>query len=115
MNTRIKKAKEKISPKRKTSEDQNKINDGQRKINGALCYVDWHVIYSIKALVKALEDAGVLTDAQLSKAKKEIDEAHYRSARVASIDPPGCDPNLLNNGFEGSGDQLPKKPDIKAA
>ena len=110
MNTRIKKAKEKTSPKRtKSSNDQQKINAGQRKINGALCYVDWHVIYSIKALVEALEDAGVLTDAQLSKAKKELDRAHYTSERVAAIDPPGCDPQLLNNGFEES------KPDIKAA
>ena len=115
MNTqRIKKAKEKISPKRK-SEEQQKFNDGQKKINGALCYVDWHVIYSIKALVKALEDAGVLTDAQLSKAKKELDLAHYTSERVASIDPPGCDPNLLNNGFEEPDGRLPKEPDIKAA
>lgn len=90
---------------KKINEAQQKINEGQKKINGALCQVDWDVIYSIKALLKALKDAGVLTDAQLSKAKKEVDEAHYKSARVASIDPPGCEPPL----------QIPKEPDIKAA
>jgi hypothetical protein len=90
---------------KKKSFTQQQFNDGQKKINGALCQVDWDVIYSVKALLKALKDAGVLTDAQLSKAKKKIDEAHDRSARVASIDPPGCDPALL----------IPQQPDIKAA
>ncbi len=84
---------------------QQQINEGQKKINGALCQVDWDVIYSVKVLLKALKDAGVLTDAQLSKAKKAIDEAYYKSARVASIDPPGCDPAL----------QIPRETDIKAA
>lgn len=84
---------------------QQEINEGQKKINGALCQVDWDVIYSIKALLKALKDAGVLNDAQLSKAKKEIDEAHDKSKKVASIDPPGCEPSLLAQ----------KEPDIKAA
>lgn len=90
---------------KKVNEAQQKINEGQKKINGALCQVDWDVVYSVKALLKALKDAGVLTDAQLSKAKKKIDEAHDKSAKVASIDPPGCEPALL----------IPQEPDIKAA
>ena len=89
----------------KISEHQKKINEGQREINGALCYVDWHILYAIHAVFKALEDAGVLTDAQLSAAKKEYDLAHYTSKRVASIDPPGCGGNF----------QVLKEPDIKAA
>ncbi len=84
---------------------QQQINDGQKRINGALCQVDWDVIYSVKALLKALKDAGVLTEAQLRRAKKLIDEAHSRSATVAAIDPPGCEPAL----------QIPREPDIKAA
>lgn len=90
---------------KKKSFTQQQINDGQKKINGALCQVDWDVIYSVKALLKALKDGGVLTDAQLSKAKQYIDEAHFRSGKVAAIDPPGCDPAL----------QIPREPDIKAA
>lgn len=94
-----------IEAQQEIIEAQQEFNDGQRKINGALCAVDWDVIYSVKFLLKALKDAGVLTDAQLSRAKKEIDEAQSRSATVAAIDPPGCDPALL----------IPKEPDIKAA
>ena len=96
MNTqRIKKAKEKISPKRKTiSEEQQRINDGQRDINGALCYVDWHVIKAMQTLTAALEDAGVLTGAQLYEVKKELGRAYYTSVRVAEIDPPGCGTNF---------------------
>ena len=73
---------------------QQKFNEGQREINGALCYVDWHVIYSINALIKALEENGVLMDAQLYKAKKEAKRAYYTSERVAEIDPPGCGQNF---------------------
>ena len=78
----------------KINTEQKEFNEGQRKINGALCYVDWHVIYSIHALLKALEDAGVLTKAQLKKARKELELAHYTSERVAEIDPPGCGTNF---------------------
>ena len=104
-----------IKAQDKIGSKQKKFNEGQTKINGALCFVDWHVIYAIKALVKALEDADVLTDAQLSKVKKELDRAHYTSEKVAAIDPPGCDPNLLNNGFPESPGLVAKEPDIKAA
>jgi hypothetical protein len=90
---------------KKINEAQQKINEGQKKINGALCQVDWDVIYSIKALLKALKNANVLTDAQLSKVKKVIDEAQTRSEGVAAIDPPGCEPAL----------QKPKETEIKAA
>lgn len=98
-------SKKKSFTQKKKSFTQQQINKGQKKINGRLCQVDWDVIYSVKALIKALKDRGVLTDAQLSYAKELIDEAHSRSARVAAIDPPGCDPAL----------QIPREPDIKAA
>jgi len=74
---------------------QKKINEGQREINGALCYVDWHAIKAMKALTKALKSAGVLTDTQLSEVKKELGLAYYTSENVASIDPPGCGTNFL--------------------
>ena len=92
---------------KKINEAQQKINEGQRDINGALCYVDWHEIKALKALVVALQKAGVLTDAQLSEVKKELKRAYYTSERVASIDPPGCGGN-----FEKEEDP---KLDIKAA
>jgi hypothetical protein len=94
---RIKKAKEKISPKPskiRINEEQQRINEGQRDINGALCYVDWHVIKALQTLTGALEDAGVLTASQLYEVKKELGRAYYTSVRVAEIDPPGCGTNF---------------------
>ena len=73
---------------------QKKINEGQREINGALCYVDWHAIKAMKALTKALQNAGVLTETQLDEVKKELKRAYYTSERVAEIDPPGCGQNF---------------------
>lgn len=73
---------------------QKKINEGQRDINGALCYVDWHAIKAMKALTKALQNAGVLTETQLHEVKKELKRAYYASERVAEIDPPGCGQNF---------------------
>lgn len=85
--------------KKKVTQDE--INKGQKQINGQLCLVDWDVIYSMKALLNALKDKGVLTDAELSKAKEKIDKAHDRSEKVASIDPPGCEPPLPRSGQGG--------------
>ncbi len=73
---------------------QKKINEGQRDINGALCYVDWHSIKAMKALTKALQQAGVLTETQMHEVKKELKRAYYASERVAEIDPPGCGTNF---------------------
>jgi hypothetical protein len=95
MAQRINKAQEKDSSKpKKAKEGQKAINEGQRDINGALCYVDWHVIRALRALAKALENAGVLTRAQLQDVYKEIKLAYDVSEKVADIDPPGCGPNF---------------------
>ena len=79
---------------KKINEAQQKFNEGQREINGALCYVDWHSIKAMKALTKALQKAGVLTEKQMEEVKKELSRAYYTSERVASIDPPGCGGNF---------------------
>jgi hypothetical protein len=76
------------------NEAQKKTNEGQRDINGALCYVDWHSIKATKALTKALLNANVLTEKQLEEVKKELKRAYYTSEKVASIDPPGCGGNF---------------------
>jgi hypothetical protein len=95
MAQRINKAQEKVSSKpKKTSSGQKAINEGQREINGALCYVDWHVIEALKALYKALESAGVLNRAQLQDVYKELKLAYEVSEHVADIDPPGCGTNF---------------------
>jgi len=73
---------DKISPK------QKRINKGQRDINGALCYVDWHVIKALYVLLEGL--APQLPQFDLSDVRKELKKAYYASEKVADIDPPGC-------------------------
>lgn len=77
-----------IKDQDKISSKQKKINKGQRDINGALCYVDWHVIEAFKGLVEELAKA--LPDMDLDYVRDELDKAYYTSERVADIDPPGC-------------------------
>lgn len=96
----------------RTSPTQAEINEGQRNINGGLCYVDWHVIYTIDALFKALKDAGVLNDAQLNEALVVRNRAFYTSIRVAEIDPPGCGQNFPK---EGGGEEEENPPAARAA
>jgi hypothetical protein len=88
------------------NEAQQEINVGQREINGALCYVDWHSIMAVKALTKALQSAGVLTDAQVQEVKMELRRAYYTSGSVASIDPPGCGVDFKK---EGEGEEDPSE------
>ncbi len=70
---------------------QQEINDGQREINGALCYVDWNVIETLEALIDALKSKKVLSPEDLEKIYKPFKKAYYMSPKVAGIEPPGCD------------------------
>lgn len=70
---------------------QEEINVGQREINGALCYVDWNVIETLEALIKALTNRKVLSREDLEEIYKPFKKAYYMSPKVAGIDPPGCD------------------------
>ncbi len=107
---RIIEAQQKLNEAQQTFiEAQQEINVGQREINGALCYVDWHSLMAVKALTKALQSAGVLTDAQVQEVKMELRRAYYTSETVASIDPPGCGVNFKKEG-EGEGDPSQTKP-----
>ncbi len=89
-----------ISDQNKISKKQKKINRGQRDINGALCYVDWHVIKALKALTDELGKK--LPQLDLAEVRKELHKAYYASEKVADIDPPGC------------GNNFPKEPDLPA-
>jgi hypothetical protein len=77
-----------IQEQDKISSKQKKINKGQRDINGALCYVDWHLIHAVKTLVDELAKA--MPQLDLTYIRDEIKKAYYTSDRVADIDPPGC-------------------------
>ena len=80
------------------SSEQRDINKGQQDINGALCYVDWHVIRVLQDLVEKL--AVQLPQLDLSKVRDNLRVAYYTSKKVADIDPPGCGTNYT----------LPPKP-----
>lgn len=81
-----------IKDQDKISSKQKKINKGQRDINGALCYVDWHLIEALYALTKELSQK--LPQLDLSEVRNKLHKAYYTSKRVADIDPPGCGNNF---------------------
>ena len=73
---------------------QHEINEGQQNINGALCYVDWHVIEAFEALRDALAANNVLSQQDLELINEAFDKAYYTSEKVAEIIPPGCGSNF---------------------
>ena len=100
----------------KISSKQKKINKGQRDINGALCYVDWHVIKALYDLVNGLGEK--LPQLDLTQVKKELHKAYYASEKVAEIDPPGCGNNFPQEPEKPVDTSKPaesEKTDLKAA
>ena len=73
---------------------QHDINEGQRNINGGLCYVDWQVIEAFEALRDALAANNVLSQQDLDQINEPFDKAYYTSEKVAEIIPPGCGSNF---------------------
>jgi hypothetical protein len=84
------------------NKQQEAINEGQRKINGALCYVDWQVIEALEALTKVLLKKGVLSRQDLEEANKALKKAYYTSPKVAGIEPPGCNPNFFSGDIKNA-------------
>jgi hypothetical protein len=67
--------------------------DGQKRINGELCRVDWKLIRALNVLYEILETMRPHVKEQMLEALKQaIDDADLTSGKVASIKPPGCDP-----------------------
>lgn len=83
---------------------QKKINEGQRQINGALCYVDWYVIEAFEALIDALVDKNVLSQQELGLVNEAFQKAYYISPKVAEIDPPGCARKFLGIDLDQTDD-----------
>lgn len=76
---------------------QEEFNDGQKKINGALCEVDSRVITTLKEILGIVKVVAALpTVAPLLKGvdfaplEKALHEAEYFNKKVADINPPGC-------------------------
>ena len=74
-------------------EYSDEIYYGQRRINGELCRVDWKLIQALKTIYEILATLRPPVRDQLLEALKgAIEDADRTSANVASIKPPGCDP-----------------------
>ncbi len=66
---------------------------GQKRINGELCRVDWKLVNALRAIYEILSTMHPpVRDNLLAAVKRAIDDADATSEKVASIKPPGCDP-----------------------
>lgn len=69
------------------------IYDGQKQINGALCRADWKLIQALRLVHNILTDLRPhVPQDVLDQLDRAINEADDVSRTVASIKPPGCEP-----------------------
>ncbi|HEU4766731.1 MAG TPA: hypothetical protein VFS77_05130 [Pyrinomonadaceae bacterium] len=72
---------------------QNQTNEGQKKINGQLCYVDRLIIETIKLLKIAIASSPQFSNRiNFDEIDRKLRHAYDSSAAVASVKPPGCEP-----------------------
>jgi hypothetical protein len=71
---------------------QEEINDGQKKINGKLCQVDWRLLAAIREVRDVLNRHAGIAEAELLMLDQAIQAADVLGAQVAKVDPPGCEP-----------------------
>jgi hypothetical protein len=75
------------------------IYHGQQRINGELCRVDWKLIKALRMIHEILATLRPPVRDQLLEAlKAAIEDADLTSSKVASIKPPGCDPENREDG-----------------
>jgi hypothetical protein len=87
-------------------DNQTDFWEGQKKINGGLCRVDWSLVEALKAVSAALAQLAASQPApsdqvaalDLSALNHWIAEADRISAGVADIIPPGCLPRDRTGG-----------------
>ena len=74
-------------------------NEGQKKINGQLCYVDQVIIDTIKLLKLAIANSPQFSSNRINfdEVDKKLQHAYDSSIRVASVKPPGCEPALYGD------------------
>jgi hypothetical protein len=77
----------------------DEIHEGQKKVNGQLCRVDWRLIQALRVAHEIFASLRPHVRPELlDELKTVIDAADYISDRVADIRPPGCDPDNRENG-----------------
>ena len=75
--------------------DQQAINDGQRKINGQLCRVDWMLVEVLRLLRVEIKKLPAAHQLDFERIDAILTRAYHTSAAVAEIRPPGCEPTLV--------------------
>ena len=69
--------------------------EGQQRINGQLCKVDWKLIEALRAVLALLEKSHpALPPDLMEDLRRKIESANYVSKKVAEIKPPGCIPEV---------------------
>lgn len=78
----------------------DEMYQGQQKINGQLCRVDWRLVQALRLVHEIFESLRpqVRPPELLDNLKKAIDYADRVSSKVADIRPPGCEPPLREDG-----------------
>lgn len=66
--------------------------EGQARINGELCRVDWRIVEALRAVQAALAACPGCAGVDLTALTNAINAAEEISAKVADIKPPGCNP-----------------------
>lgn len=77
--------------------DQQAINDGQRKINGQLCRVDWMLVEVLRLLRVEIKKLPAAHQLDFERIDAILTRAYHTSAAVAEIRPPGCEPTLVKD------------------
>jgi hypothetical protein len=75
--------------------EQQNINDGQRKINGQLCRVDWMIVETLRLLRVEMAKLPAANLLDYERIDAMLTRAYHTSAAVAEIRPPGCEPTLV--------------------
>lgn len=75
--------------------DQQGINDGQRKINGQLCRVDWMIVETLRLLRVEMAKLPAANQLDFERIDSMLTRAYHTSGEVAEIRPPGCEPTLV--------------------
>jgi hypothetical protein len=76
--------------------DQQEINDGQRRINGQLCRVDWMLLETLRLLRIEIEKLPGIGKADLQRIDEVLTRAYHTSAAVSEL-PPGCEPAVVED------------------
>ena len=75
--------------------EQQNVNEGQKRVNGQLCRVDWMLIEAFRSLRIELAKLPGAHSVDFEKIDHFLTRAYHTNGSVAEIRPPGCEPALV--------------------